>query len=261
MTTPMKAGLPRSGQLLGVLLLGLASCFGAELKNPHVRSRGDELFLMGDFARAAGHYETYLSDNPGDPDRLNILLLAGKCHLGAKHPRKAVEAFDSALASNPGADLRCELNFRRGVANRIRGRAAEAVIDMKRAGSEAVNVRKRIISDDEFHYEYGLALFHNGDWKKGREQMQRVDEDDPYYGTQALSRRDLAGYTVQLGAYSDRARARREAARLNATVRSASSGNALLFFVSSGPYAKIEDAREQADHFRTRGCPDAFVLP
>ena len=92
----------------------------------------------------------------------------------------AVVAFDSALASNPAADLRCELNFRRGVANRMRGNTAEALIDMKRTESEAVNVRLRVIPTDEFHYEYGLAYFHNGDWKKGREQMKWVGEEAPY---------------------------------------------------------------------------------
>ena len=139
------------------------------------------------------------------------------------------------------------------------GNFAEAVTDMRRAASEAVDVRMRVITADEYHYETGLVYFHNGDWSKGREEMRWVGEEGPF-GVQALSRRELVGYTVQLGAYRVEERARREAERLNATVRMA-SGKALLFFVSSGPYARLEDAREQAEHFRLRGCPDAFVLP
>ena len=136
---------------------------------------------------------------------------------------------------------------------------AEALVDMRRAASEAVDVRMRVIEADEYHYETGLVYFHNGDWSKGRAEMKWVGEEGPL-GRQALSRRELVGYAVQLGAYRDEARAQREAARLNATVRMA-AGKKLLFFVSSGPYARIEDAREQAEHFRLKGCPDAFVLP
>ena len=49
------------GAIAGLLIL--AGCGTVAPRNPHVRVKGNGLFLMGEFAQAAGHYEAYLADN------------------------------------------------------------------------------------------------------------------------------------------------------------------------------------------------------
>ncbi|MFN3487269.1 MAG: tetratricopeptide repeat protein, partial [Planctomycetota bacterium] len=109
------------------LLAGCAAPAAREPANLQFLREAEKHFLLEEYGRAAGYYEAFLNDNPGHPDRAEILTRLGRCHLGAGRPDLALAAFEKALAEKPSGPLRWELLFRRAVAWRLSGDAARAV--------------------------------------------------------------------------------------------------------------------------------------
>ncbi len=246
------------------LILPAACVVPAETRNVRHLEQGDEEFLLERYAQAIAYYELFLSENPQHPDRAKILTRIGKCHLGAGDLEAALRSFDHARASNPDGPTRCEIAFRRGVAYRTMGDTARALEALREAAGAPEADRGRALMDDEFHYEYAMALMRAGDWAAGQAELAAVSPGGPF-GAKRQVRLGLTSFAVQVGVFTDEMRARTQEARLKAvhpggSVRLA-PGERSLYVVSAGPFARWEDAQREAERLRTRGFPDAFVVP
>jgi tetratricopeptide (TPR) repeat protein len=249
----------RSSAFACLLLAGCVPVSTATPSNPQALQDADRLFLQGDYARAAALYEQVAAENPGDPERASIHLRAGRCHLGAGRPDMALGLFDQAQAAGPDAALRWEILFRRGIAHRMRGDAPRAVECHRQVLAAPPVERGRSVIADELHYELALALFRAGDWKAGQAQLAVVGANGPF-SLAAEVRKGLSAWTVQVAAFSDEARARDSAGRINATVRPIAVDKP-HYVVTTGTFARYDDAVREAERLRKLGHADALVLP
>jgi tetratricopeptide (TPR) repeat protein len=264
---PHEASFLRATALAVLALLGPACVptTGGGVKDPQTLEKADELFLLEQYPQAIAQYEAFLAANPGASERPRVLAQIGKCHLGAGRPGEAIRSFDQALSGDePSSEIRCDVTFRRGVAYRMQGDAARAVESFRAVAAAPAGARLRVILEDEFHYEFALALCRTGDWKGGQEHLAKVSLQGPY-GTKARVRRRLAAFTVQVGSYSDEARARERETVLKkvaagAAVRSV-EGERPLFVVSSGSFPRYDEAQREAERLKKLGFADAFVIP
>jgi tetratricopeptide (TPR) repeat protein len=227
--------------------------------NPHLLQDAERAMLQGNWERAAGQYEAFLAENPGDAQRAEIRMQAGKCRLGGGNVESAIRSFDQALLDQPPGHIRWEILFRRAVAYRVLGDGARAVEGFRSVVAAPTGERGRTVTNDEMHYEYAIALFRAGDFKSGQAELKLVGPAGPY-GRLAAPRLGLTGYSVQVGAYGREDDARREAAPLKAAVRPV-PGTPTLFLVLVGSYTRYEDAQRELARLQRQGYTDAFILP
>lgn len=249
---------------LGALLLVAGCVTPKPPQDVRTLQRAEEHFLRGEHGQAVGLYELYLADNPGDPSRAAILAQVGKCRLGEGRGDLAIKSFDLALSAGPAAPLRWEITFRRALALRGMGDNGRALDGFRATASAPAAERGGGIQSDEFNYEFAITLFRIGDWKGGHERLAAVSPRGPF-GAQAQARHGLTAFTVQVAAFADAGHARAEELRLKSkllpcAVR-AVSGDRPLHVVSTGAFARYEDAQREADRLRRTGFPAAFVIP
>ena len=243
--------------IASLLLSGCAPV--GERRNIQLLQEAERALLLEQHAQAAGLYETFLADNPGDPQRAEIRVQAGKAHLGLGRFDAALRAFDLALNDQPPPPLRWEIHFRRAVAFRMQGEFIRAVESFRVVAAAPAGERGRSVGSDELHYEFALALFRAGDFKSGQVELARVNPRGAYE-KKLLPRLGLAGFTVQVGAYGDESTARAEAAKLKGSIRPI-AGERPLYLVTSGTFVRYDDALLEADRLKRHGYTDAFVLP
>src|SRR5207244_6306123 len=65
--------------------------------NPQLLQEAERAMLQGQWDRAAGQYEAFMAENPGDPQRIEVRAQIGKCRLAGGHPEPAIRAFDPAM--------------------------------------------------------------------------------------------------------------------------------------------------------------------
>jgi tetratricopeptide (TPR) repeat protein len=243
------------------ILLLLAACETAPKRNEPLLAKAEDFFLRERYAEAAGHYELYISENPADARRSELWVRAGKCHLAAGAPDRAIGAFDRALIAQPAAAVRVDAVFRKGIAQRMTGDLHGALAAFRSTAAASAGDRDGAgVTADDLAYETALAKFQSGDWPGGQAELAKISPHGPY-GAKARARQGLSGYVVQIGAFSDEAQARSAAARVSeATVRKA-PGQPPLHIVSVGPFARPDDAHREADRLKAAGFRDAFVLP
>lgn len=252
--------------LAGILGLALSACIPptAEVRNPQLRAKGDEAFLLEDYDRAIGYYETFLSENPAHPERVRLLMQVGKCHLGAGRPEPALRVFQEALALNPPGPLRWEIVFRSGVAFRLQGDSSRALEAFRAVAAAPPHERGQAVLEDELRYELAMALFRAGDWKAGQETLATVSSSGPY-GARRLARLGLTAFTVQVGSFTEERLARSQEQRLRAVspggwIRRV-EGERPLYVVCTRFFSDYEEAQREANRLREAGFPDAFVIP
>ena len=225
--------------------------------NPQLLQEAERAMLQGNWDRAAGQYESFLAENPGDAQRIEVRTQIGKCRLAGAHPEQAIRAFDQALIDGPSQTLRWEILFRRAVAYRMQGDTVKAVEGFRAVAAAPASERGRSITNDELHYEYATALFRAGDFKAGQAELKLVSPTGPYE-KQVAPRLGLTGYTVQVGAYSEQA-ALLEAAKLTGSrVRPATGA---LFSVQVGSFARYDVAQRELVRLQRQGYTEAFILP
>jgi tetratricopeptide (TPR) repeat protein len=227
--------------------------------NPHLLQDAERAMLQANYEKAAGHYEAFLAENPGDAQRAEIRMQIGKCRLGSGRPEMAVRAFDQALLEQPPQHVKWETLFRRAVAYRMQGDAARAVEGFRSVASAPSGERGRSITNDEIFYEHAIALFRLGDFKSGQAELRRVTPTGPY-GKMAAPRLGLTGYTIQVGAFGREDDARAEAVKLNASIRQV-SGTPTLYLVLVGSFSRYDDAQRELARLQRQGFTDAFILP
>ena len=227
--------------------------------SPHLLQEAERAMLQGNWERAAGQYEAFLAENPGDAQRPEIRMQAGKCRLGGGNVESAIRSFDQALLDQPPNHIRWEILFRRAVAYRVLGDAARSVEGFRTVMSAPSSERGRTVTNDELHYEYAIALFRAGDFKSGQAELKLVGASGPY-GRLAAPRLGLTGYSVQIGAFGREDDARGEASKLKASVRPI-VGPPTLFLVLVGSFSKYEDAQRELTRLQRQGYTDAFILP
>lgn len=215
--------------------------------------------LQGNWERAAAQYEQFLAENPGDAQRAEIRMQAGKCRLGGGNVESAIRSFDQALLDQPPGPVRWEILFRRAVAYRVLGDSARAVEGFRAVATAPSGERGRAVTNDELHYEYAIALFRAGDFRSGQAELKLVGPSGPY-GRLAAPRLGLTGYSVQVGAFGREDDARNEASKLKASVR-AVPGTPTLFLVLVGSFTRYEDAQRELVRLQRLGYTDAFILP
>jgi len=227
--------------------------------NPHLLQDAERAMLQGNWDRAAGQYEAFLAENPGDAQRAEIRMQAGKCRLGGGNVESGIRAFDQALLDQPPGHIRWEILFRRAVAYRMLGDSARAVDGFRAVTAAPSGERGRTVTNDEMHYEYAIALFRAGDFKSGQAELKLVGPSGPY-GRLAAPRLGLTGYSVQVGAFGQEDLARTEAVKLKATVRPV-AGTPPLFLVLVGSFPRYDDAQRELVRLQRQGYTEAFILP
>jgi tetratricopeptide (TPR) repeat protein len=249
--------------MAALLVLGLlwAGCQAGAMGrvNPQVLAKADEAFLREQYSQAAGLYEAFLQDNPNDPARAELRLQAGKARAGAGQPDAALQQFDLALGAQPESSLKWELQFRKAVVLRLMGDPARAVSLFRLVAQAPASERGRAVSSDELHWEYAAALFRAGDFKGGQAELGKVGPKGPYE-RKLLPRLGLTGFTVQVGAFSDRAAAEVEAAKVKGALKPVVFDK-VLYIVTSGLFARYDEALLEADRLRRLGYREVLVLP
>jgi tetratricopeptide (TPR) repeat protein len=251
--------LTRFALLTAVFATALLSCSEPEVRrsNPQLLQEAERAMLQGNYEGASQKYETFLAENPGDPQRIEVRTQIGKCRLAGGRPEQAIRAFDQALTDGPASPLRWEILFRRAVAYRMMGDAAKAVEGFRAVGAASASERGRTVTNDELHFEYATALFRTGDFRAGQAELKLVNPHGPYE-KQLAPRLGLTGYTIQVGAYSEQA-ALLEAAKLpGSRVRPASG---VLFSVQVGSFARYDEAQRELAKLQRQGYTEAFILP
>lgn len=247
----------------GLLLLTLVGCGQppptSTRTNPRQLSDADQAMLQGQWERAAGQYESFLADNPGDGQRAEVRLQLGKCRLAAGKPEPAIRAFDQALGEQPSAPLRWEILFRRAIAYRLQGDAARAVDGFRSVVTAPLSERGRSVTNDELHYEYATALFRTGNFVSGQAELKLCNPTGPYE-KQLAPRLGMIGYSVQIGAYGTEESARAEGAKLNASIRQV-SGTPPLYLVLVGSFPRFDDAQKELSRLQRQGWTEAFIIP
>jgi tetratricopeptide (TPR) repeat protein len=247
-----------------LLLLGSAAFLSCSQTPPvrtnaHLLQDAERAMLQGNWERAAAQYEQFLAENPGDAQRAEIRMQAGKARLGGGNVESAIRSFDQALLDQPPGHIRWEILFRRAVAYRVLGDATRAVDGFRTVSMAPSGERGRTVTNDELHYEYAIALFRAGDFKSGQAELKLVGPSGPF-GRLAAPRLGLTGYSVQVGAFGREDDARSEASRLKASVR-AVPGPPTLFLVLVGSFTRYDDAQRELVRLQRQGYTDAFVLP
>jgi len=212
--------------------------------------------LQGQWDRAAAQYESFLAENPGDPQRAEVRLQLGKCRLAAGHPEQAIRAFDQALGEQPVAPVRWEVIFRRAVAYRLQGDAPRAVEGFRTVLAAPLPERVRTVTNDELHFEYATALFRTGSFQSGQAELKLCSPTGPYE-RQLATRLGMSAYSVQVGAYGNEDAARTEAGKLNASVRVVAGS----YLVLVGSFAHVDDAQKELTRLQRQGYTEAFILP
>ena len=215
--------------------------------------------LQGQWDRAAGQYEAFLAENPGDAQRIEVRAQIGKCRLAAGRPEQAIRAFDQAMTDGPSGPLRWEITFRRAVAYRAQGDAARAVEGFRAVAAAPTSERGRAVTNDELHYEYAIALFRAGNFPSGQAELKLVNPAGPFE-KQVQPRLGLTGYTIQVAAYGREELARAESEKVNGRIRAVPS-TPPLFQVMVGSYARYDDAQKDLARLQRQGYTDAFILP
>jgi tetratricopeptide (TPR) repeat protein len=230
----------------------------ARRSNPQLLQEAERAMLQGNWERASQLYEQFLSENPGDPQRIEVRTQIGKCRLAGGRPEQAIRAFDQALTDGPSHPLRWEILFRRAVAYRMMGDTPKAVEGFRAVLAGPASERGRTVTNDELHFEFATALFRSGDFRAGQSELRLVNPSGPYE-KQLAPRLGLTGYTIQVGAYGSEQVAALEAAKLpGARVRPASG---TLFWVLVGSFARYEEAQRELTRLQREGFTDAFILP
>jgi len=249
--------------LLSFLALAWLGCSSqpppAARSNPRLLGEAEQAMLQGQWDRAAGQYEAFLAENPGDPQRAELRLQLGKCRLAANRPEPAIRAFDQALTEQPPASVRWEIVFRRAVAMRMQGDAARAVEGFRSVAAAPSGERGRSVTNDELHYEYATALFRVGDFSTGQAELKLVNPSGPYE-RQVAPRLGLKGYCVQIGAFGTADAARAEGSKVNGEIRQI-SGSPALFLVLVGSFSRYDDAQKELAKLQRQGYTEAFILP
>jgi tetratricopeptide (TPR) repeat protein len=227
--------------------------------NPQLLHDAERSMLQGQWEQAAGKYEQFLSENPGDPQRIEVRAQIGKCRLAQSHPEQAIRAFDQALTDGPASPLRWEILFRRAVAYRMQGDAAKAVEGFRAVAAAPASERGRTVTNDELHYEYATSLFRAGNFSQGQVELKLVSPTGPFE-KQVASRVGLSGYTIQVAAYGREELARQESERVNGRIRVIPS-TPPLFQVMVGSYTRYDDAQRELARLLHQGYTDAFILP
>jgi tetratricopeptide (TPR) repeat protein len=253
-------GMRRMAALLGLALLGAGCQVGATGRiNPQVLAQADEAFLREQYSQAAGLYESFLQDNPNDPAKVEIRLQAGKARAGAGQPDAALQQYDLALGAQPDPSLRWEIQFRKAVVLRLMGDPARAVSLFRLVAQAPASERGRAVSSDELYWEYAAALFRAGDFRAGQAELGKVSPKGPYE-RKLIPRLGLTGFTVQVGAYADRAAAEAEAAKVKGALKPVVFDK-VLYIVTSGLFARYDEALLEADRLRRQGYREVMVLP
>jgi tetratricopeptide (TPR) repeat protein len=245
-----------------VVILFVAGCVSTTSgpRGSGLLPKADELFLAEQYGQAAGHYEAYLSENPGEPRRDEILLRLAKCRLGAGRPAEAVRDLDRAMPGLAPAP-KLEALFRRGVARRQLGEARRALEDFAAVdGADPQLLDGAGLTVDEVHYERALARFRAGDWGQGQADLARVSPRGPF-GSKARTRLGLSAYAVQVGAYEAEAQARSLAFRTPGSAVRSAPGEPPLHLVTVGRFPRFEEAQKELDRIKASGHPEAFVVP
>lgn len=227
--------------------------------NPRLLTEAEQAMLQGQWDRAAGQYEAFLAENPGDLQRAELRLQLGKCRLASGRTEPAIRAFDQALTEQPPAPVRWEIVFRRAVALRLQGDAARAVEGFRSVAAAPSGERGRSVTNDELHYEYATALFRVGDFKTAQAELKLVNPSGPYE-RQLAPRLSLQAYCVQIGAFGSEGAARAEAAKVNGEIRQI-SGTPALFLVLVGSFPRFDDAQKELTRLQRQGYTEAFILP
>lgn len=250
---------------LAVPLLALLAACMAEtgpgdvtVSNLHVLQDAEREFILEQYLQAAGHYEAFLAYNPLYPQRARVRLMAGRAYLGAGRVEQAIATFDQALATFPAALERWDMVFHRAVAYRLKGDISRALEGFRSVAAAPATERSGAVTHDEFHYEFALTLFRDGDWKGGQNELAMVGPRGPF-GRKVRMRLGLTSFSIQVGAYEDDARARSEAEKVKGIMRPV-PGDRPLYAVTWGAFARYEDAQREADRLK-RQYPDAFVIP
>lgn len=250
--------------LLPPLIVAAAALLSCSQPPPQTPTRtnsrqladAEQAMLQGQWERAAGLYESFLAENPGDGQRADVRLELGKCRLAAGRPEQAVRAFDQALGEQPPAPVRWEILFRRAVAYRLQGDAPRAVEGFRSVLAAPLSERGRTVTNDELHYEYATALFRTGNFQSGQAELKLCNPAGAYE-RQLAARLGMTGYSVQIGAYGNEDSARSEAGKLNASVRVVAGS----YLVLVGSFPRYDDAQKELARLQHQGYTEAFILP
>lgn len=251
----------RRSLALAFVLVAFLSCTEPppSRANTQLLQDAERAMLQAQWDRAASQYETFLAENPVDPQRAEIRCQIGKCRLGGGKPEQAVRAFDQALNDSPPPALKWEILFRRAVALRTMGDIARAVEGFRQVAAAPNSERGRSVTNDELHYEYATALFRSGNFPAGQAELKQVAPTGPYERELTL-RLGLTAYSVQVGAFGNEDLARAEAGKLSAQVRGV-PGSPPRFVVLVGRFSKYDEAQRELARLQRQGYTDAFILP
>lgn len=201
--------------LAGLAAAGCSTTPDGPSNDPDWKS-AEEAYLSGDFNAAAARFQKFVSANPKDDRVPQAKLRIGRSYLALGNPARALQYLDEVLASGPGAALEGDAHAARGMAFHGLGSPSKAESEFQ----DALRTGGDEVRRDECLWYLGLSRIRQSRWDEGLGDLGVLlkDHPDSSYAARAKALRaqpDRA-FSIQAGAFSDPAGARRRSEELKA---------------------------------------------
>jgi tetratricopeptide (TPR) repeat protein len=222
----------------------------------------DAAYLAGDWTAAMRGYEEWTRNHPGDDRRPTAKLRIARCHLALGRPASALPLLDEVISADPPAPLAGDARAARGMVYHLLGFPAKAepeFVDALRVGGD--DIRR-----DEATYFLALSKIRQGRWDDGLTDLAillKTYPDSPW----VPKARDLRAttervFSVQAGAFSDPAGARKRADELKARgYDPAIVPDGGLHCVRVGRFATWREAKAEADALSAATGVETAIVP
>ena len=263
----------RAPRYLVVLFVALAAAFSgcarqrvAQVERPKQLQEAATFFLAGQYDQAVTLYTDFLGSNPspalmaeGYVGRANVYFKLGKYDLS--------EA-DFQAAIPPAADRPMKAQATLGMANSVfaqeRFERAEGIY------RQILKSYVGLVPQDEVTYRLALAVARQGRWNESKQLLEQVIGSFPNGDYAKVARAKLAAvndryFTVQVGAFTNKAMADKAVAELKAKGLAAAAlpidiDGTPGFSVRSGQFTTWAAATEHADKLKAAGF-QVYKLP
>lgn len=251
-TAPMRCTpVTRFRSLILVLCLGGAVTPGCD--DPWARSRNSIILgiQQGDDRAALAEAQRMVREGPSS-QRCEAAYLGGLAAYRLGDQAEAFRLLDIAVKS-PDPTLRAEALVQRGSVAWACGRTREAARDLSQGGRVLGGEVGRTALERAATAYKTLDL--EADARRCLEDASRLGTGPAPTSTRSV----LAGYTIQFGAFGNRANAERLAERISRTVRSTGLGHVVI--VQQGGLAKVQVEASYRDIMSAERAKSRLRLP
>lgn len=239
------------------------SCAGAPEPPPEYKAQYDEgvqEFRDRNFLAARERFRKLIGDHPDQPFNQIVQLRLAGCEYALGDEKAARRIYQEIVENPVGEPLRILALEDLGMIDLETGAYPAAAARFR----EALALQKEPKEREHIRYKLAMALQRDGKFQEARQHYEEIIKADPdaKLALKVRSRLKLPDYfTVQVGAYGDKAKADQQvqifqAAKFDAFIEPVRSGDKILYRVRAGKFSKRQEALNLKDRIS-----DARILP